>query len=104
MNTVTLSTKYQLVIPRDVRDRLALEPGAKFTVIEKGGILCLVPEEPLASHLPIADRSIDVSFSSSTIRCAAPVFDCRSTGRWASGLTMTRTSKSLASCQNGIHG
>jgi AbrB family looped-hinge helix DNA binding protein len=48
MNTVTLSTKYQLVIPRDVRDRLALEPGAKFTVIEKGGILYLVPERPLA--------------------------------------------------------
>jgi AbrB family looped-hinge helix DNA binding protein len=37
MNTVTLSTKYQLVIPREVRERLELEPGAKLTVIEKGG-------------------------------------------------------------------
>jgi AbrB family looped-hinge helix DNA binding protein len=54
MNTVTLSTKYQLVIPRDVRDRLALEPGAKFTVIEKGGILYLVPERPLAELRGVA--------------------------------------------------
>lgn len=47
MNTVTLSSKYQLVIPRDVRERLALEPGTKLTVIEKGGILYLVPDRPL---------------------------------------------------------
>ena len=54
MNTVTLSTKYQLVIPREVRERLDLEPGAKFTVIEKGGILYLVPERPLAEFRGIA--------------------------------------------------
>ena len=54
MNTVTLSTKYQLVIPRDVRDRLALEPGTKLTVIEKGGILYLVPERPIAEMRGVA--------------------------------------------------
>jgi AbrB family looped-hinge helix DNA binding protein len=54
MNTVTLSTKYQLVIPRDVRERLDLEPGAKLTVIEKGGILYLVPERPLAELRGVA--------------------------------------------------
>ena len=54
MNTVTLSTKYQLVIPRDVRDRLELEPGAKLTVIEKGGIRYLVPERPVAQLRGIA--------------------------------------------------
>ncbi len=54
MNTVTLSTKYQLVIPREVRDRLNLEPGAKLTVIEKGGILYLVPERPIAEMRGIA--------------------------------------------------
>ena len=47
MQTVTLSSKCQLVIPREVRERLALEPGAKLTVIEKGGIIYLVPERPL---------------------------------------------------------
>jgi len=54
MNTVTLSSKYQLVIPRPVRERLGLEPGAKLTVIEKGGILYLVPEQPLAEMRGIA--------------------------------------------------
>ena len=47
MKTVTLSSKYQLVIPREVRERLDLAPGAKLTVIEKGGVLFLVPERPL---------------------------------------------------------
>ena len=47
MQTVTLSSKCQLVIPREVRERLDLEPGAKLTVIEKGGIIYLVPERPL---------------------------------------------------------
>ena len=54
MNTVTLSSKYQLVIPRAVRERLDLEPGAKLTVIEKSGILYLVPERPLAELRGVA--------------------------------------------------
>ena len=54
MNTVTLSTKYQLVIPREVRERLELEPGSKLTVIEKGGNRYLVPERPLAEFRGIA--------------------------------------------------
>ena len=54
MQTVTLSTKYQLVIPRDVRQRLDLQPGAKLTVIEKGGILYLVPERPIEEMRGIA--------------------------------------------------
>ena len=54
MNTVTLSSKYQLVIPRAVRERLDLEPGAKLTVIEKGGIVYLVPERPLTELRGVA--------------------------------------------------
>ena len=54
MNTVTLSTKYQLVIPRDVRERLDLRPGAKLTVIEKSGVLYLVPERPLSELRGVA--------------------------------------------------
>ena len=54
METVTLSTKYQLVIPRDIRRRLELEPGARLTVVEKGGILYLVPERPIKELRGIA--------------------------------------------------
>ena len=54
MQTVTLSTKYQLVIPRDIRQRLDLAPGTRMTVVEKGGILYLVPERPIEELRGIA--------------------------------------------------
>ena len=54
MQTVTLSTKYQLVIPREVRERLDLAPGTRLTVVEKGGILYLVPERPIEEMRGIA--------------------------------------------------
>jgi len=54
MLSVTLSSKYQLVIPRAVRERLDLEPGMRLTVIEKGGILYLVPERPLSELRGVA--------------------------------------------------
>ncbi len=54
MQTVILSTKYQLVIPREIRDRLELAPGARLTVVEKGGILYLVPERPIEELQGIA--------------------------------------------------
>ncbi len=54
METVTLSTKYQLVVPRGARERLKLKPGARLTVIDKGGVLFLVPERPIAAYRGIA--------------------------------------------------
>jgi len=47
LTTVTVSTKYQVVIPSDVRDRLKLKPGQKLAVIEKDGVIHLVPIRPL---------------------------------------------------------
>ncbi len=47
METATLSTKCQLVLPRAVRERLGLGPGAKLTVLEKGGVIYLIPQRPL---------------------------------------------------------
>jgi AbrB family looped-hinge helix DNA binding protein len=44
---VTVSAKYQVVIPRDVRDRLKLRPGQKVAVIEKDGVVHLIPIRPL---------------------------------------------------------
>ena len=47
MATVTVSPKYQVVIPSEVRERLKLKPGQKVAVIEKDGVVHLVPVRPL---------------------------------------------------------
>ncbi len=54
METVTLSSKYQLVLPRKARERLRLRPGMKFTVFDKGGVLYLVPERPVREYRGLA--------------------------------------------------
>lgn len=48
MATLTLSPKYQVVIPREVRERLALEPGEKIHVFVHAGRIDLVPVRKLA--------------------------------------------------------
>ena len=50
----TISTKYQIVIPSEVRKRLRLKPRQKLTVLEKGGVLYLIPEGPLKDLRGIA--------------------------------------------------
>jgi AbrB family looped-hinge helix DNA binding protein len=45
----TISSKYQMVIPKDIRERLNLKPGQRLTVIEKGGVVHLIPIKPLKS-------------------------------------------------------
>ena len=40
---VTVSPKYQVVIPSEVRERLKLKPGQKLTVVEKDRIVRLIP-------------------------------------------------------------
>jgi AbrB family looped-hinge helix DNA binding protein len=47
MGTVKLSPKFQVVIPREVREKLDLKPGQKIVVIEKGGVLHLIPQKPI---------------------------------------------------------
>jgi AbrB family looped-hinge helix DNA binding protein len=54
METVTLSSKYQLVVPRGARERLQLRPGMRITVLDKGGVIFLVPERPLKALRGIA--------------------------------------------------
>ena len=43
METVTISPKYQVVIPKRVRQRMGLKPGQKLEVLDSGGHLELVP-------------------------------------------------------------
>jgi AbrB family looped-hinge helix DNA binding protein len=46
MATTTISSKYQIVIPKDVREKLNLKSGQKMTVVVKGGVVYLIPEKP----------------------------------------------------------
>ena len=50
----TISSKYQVVIPKPVREKLKLKPQQKMTVIEKDGILILIPQAHLESLRGIA--------------------------------------------------
>ena len=43
MDTVTLSPRFQLVIPRQVRKNMNLKPGEKFQVISFGDRIELIP-------------------------------------------------------------
>jgi AbrB family looped-hinge helix DNA binding protein len=54
METVTLSSKFQLVLPKGARERLRLKPGMKFTVLDKGGVIFLVRERPLREYRGVA--------------------------------------------------
>lgn len=49
MATTTISPKFQIVIPKEVRDKLHLSPKQRLQVLEKGGVITLVPEVPLKS-------------------------------------------------------
>ncbi|CAI4033492.1 AbrB/MazE/SpoVT family DNA-binding domain-containing protein [Nitrospira tepida] len=49
MAMTTISPKFQVVIPKEVRDKLHLVPSQRLHVVEKGGVITLVPEVPLKS-------------------------------------------------------
>jgi len=43
----TISNKYQIVIPKPLRERLQLKPQQKLTILEKDKMLILVPQVSL---------------------------------------------------------
>ena len=47
MAQAVVSTKYQVVIPRDVRRELGLKSGQVVQIIAKNGVITLVPDQPL---------------------------------------------------------
>lgn len=49
MARTKVSSKYQVVIPKDVRERAKIRVGQEFQVITKGGTITLVPDKSIAS-------------------------------------------------------
>jgi AbrB family looped-hinge helix DNA binding protein len=47
MQSVTVSPKYQVVIPKTIREALNLSPGQKMQVIEYAGRIELIPERDI---------------------------------------------------------
>jgi AbrB family looped-hinge helix DNA binding protein len=47
MTTVTLSPKFQLVVPQAVRERMQLAPGEKLKVLAFDGRIELIPLRPM---------------------------------------------------------
>lgn len=56
----TISSKFQVLIPKQTRERLQLKPKQKLTVVEKDGMIILIPQTGLDDLRGIA-RGADVS-------------------------------------------
>jgi len=44
MQTTTISSKFQICVPRKIRDELDIKPGQQFIFITKGDCIELVPK------------------------------------------------------------
>ena len=49
MNTVTVSSKFQVVIPRDLRRLLNILPGQKLKARVQDDRIVLIPEQPITA-------------------------------------------------------
>lgn len=47
MHTVILSPKYQIVIPKAMREALNLRPGQRFQVVKYSGRIELIPDKDI---------------------------------------------------------
>lgn len=44
MSTATLSTDYQIALPKEIRDFLHLRPGQEFELVSSGSVIQLIPK------------------------------------------------------------
>jgi AbrB family looped-hinge helix DNA binding protein len=49
MARTRVSPKFQIVIPKEIRERHSLKPGQEMQVISKGNVIILVPDRPLSA-------------------------------------------------------
>ncbi len=67
MTTVTVSPKYQIVIPREVRDKFNLIPGQKVQVIPYANRIEVIPEKQISDMRGFL-RGIDTSIEKESDR------------------------------------
>ncbi len=67
MATVTVSPKFQIVIPREIRERFQLSPGQKVQVIPYSNRIEIIPERKISDMRGFL-RGIDTSFERETDR------------------------------------
>jgi len=48
MPIAVISPKFQIVIPKEIRERLGLKPGQRVALIEREGHVTMVPQRPLS--------------------------------------------------------
>ena len=61
MDTVTISTKYQVVIPKSIREQLKLVPGQKVHAIAYGDRIEFLPVRPVGALRGML-RGLDTTF------------------------------------------
>lgn len=49
MARTKVSPKYQVVIPKEVRESANIKVGQELQVVSKGGVITLVPDRPLST-------------------------------------------------------
>lgn len=62
MNTVTVSEKFQIVIPKDIRQHAGIQPGQKLEVFRIGEVIELAPVKSLKAmrgSLPGLETEVD---------------------------------------------
>ena len=47
MTQTVVSSKYQIVIPKEVRSKIDLEKGQVLQVVVRNGVIMLIPDRPL---------------------------------------------------------
>jgi AbrB family looped-hinge helix DNA binding protein len=48
MALAVISPKFQIVIPKEIRERMGLKPGQTVSLIDRGEIITMVPKRPLS--------------------------------------------------------
>jgi len=49
MARTRVSSKYRIVIPKEIRAQVDVRPGQEFEFVAKGGVIMLVPDKPIAA-------------------------------------------------------